>query len=52
MGLAVLSWIMISVLIGWQAHLTKGRTGKGWGFLTFVVLVIFQIMFSPRAGTV
>jgi formate hydrogenlyase subunit 4 len=43
---AVLSWIMISVLIGWQAHFTKGRMAKGWGFLTFVVLVIFHIMFS------
>jgi hypothetical protein len=50
MGWAILSWIMISVLIGWQAHLTKGRTARAWGFLTFVVLVTFQIMFS-RAST-
>jgi hypothetical protein len=52
MGWAVLSWIMISVVIGWQAYLTKGRTGAAWGVLAFVVLVILQIMFSPDASTV
>src|SRR5215510_10500221 len=52
MGWAILSWIMISVLIGWQAHLTKGRTARAWGFLTFVVLVTFQIMFSRASAGV
>ena len=51
---AILSWIMImiSVLIGWQAHLTKGRSLAAWGVLAFVVLVILQMVFSPDPSTV
>ena len=40
-GLAI---FVISFLIGCQSWATKGRTGRAWGLLTFVVLMILQVM--------
>jgi len=40
-GLAI---FVVSFLIGCQSWATKGRTGRAWGLLTFVVLVIIQVM--------
>ena len=48
MGIALLGLIVISVAIGIQAQITKGRTGTGWGFLTFVVLFIIFITMWPN----
>ena len=48
---AALSMIIVSVLIGCQAQGTKGRWGKAWGLLTFVVLVILQLAFSPDGSS-
>jgi hypothetical protein len=32
MGIALFGLIVVSVTIGIQAQITKGRTGAGWGF--------------------
>ena len=48
MGIALLGLIVVSVAIGIQAQITKGRTATGWGFLTFVVLFIIFITMWPN----
>ena len=48
MGIALFGLIVVSVAIGIQAQITKGRTGAGWGFLTFVVLFIIFITLWPN----
>ena len=48
MSIALFGLIVVSVAIGIQAQITKGRTGAGWGFLTFVVLFIIFITLWPN----
>ena len=48
MTIALLGLIVVSVAIGMQAQITKGRTGTGWGFLAFVVLFIIFIIIWPN----
>jgi hypothetical protein len=47
MAIALLGLIVASGAIGIQAQVTKGRTGTGWGFITFVVLFIIFITMWP-----
>lgn len=46
-----LSIFVVSFLIGCQSWATKGRTGRAWGLLTFIVLVILQVMVMHLLGS-
>jgi hypothetical protein len=51
MGTALLVLIGVSVLIGIQAQVTKGRTGAAWGFMTFLLLMVIFFMAWPSPGS-
>ena len=47
MGLALLALLIVSILIGYQAQISKGRTGAAWGLMTLIVLFILFFIFWP-----
>ncbi len=47
MGVALLSLVVVSVAVGCQAQLMKGRTGAAWGLLTFVLLSYLSFVWWP-----
>lgn len=51
MGTALLALLVVSIVIGYQAQALKGRTGAGWGALTFVVIFALFAFFWPDAST-
>ena len=47
MGIALLCLILVSVDVGCQAQMTKGRPGAAWAVTTFVVLFYLLVIFWP-----
>ena len=51
MGIALLCLILVSVDVGCQAQMTKGRTGATWAVTTFVLLFYLLVIVWPDQST-
>src|SRR5262245_43462888 len=39
--------LFVSVFIGWQAQVVKGRTGAAWGAMTFALMLFLYLVMWP-----